>query len=122
MSANTMESTNQSDLVRVIEQQYGCSATFVRTESVALEGQADWDGNISVFSVDHAEADTCFAWSMPIEGSGQRWAVDGLDLPGFFAVLKKSPVDSPEAAVRSLREAMDERQWAIHPVKADSST
>lgn len=91
-----METTLQSgnDLKAAIEGLHGCSATFEECVLVreTFQGQPAWEGSVSVFSVDHPEADTCYAWSSPIEGSERR---------KFYAVLKKPPVDSPETAVRA---------------------
>lgn len=81
-------------LKRAIEGLHKCSASYISSESVReiFEGQVAWEGVVLVFSVDHPEADTCYAWSSPIEGSNRR---------KFYAVLKIPPVDSPEAAVRA---------------------
>jgi len=51
-----------------------------------------WEGSVSVFKVDHAETDTCFAWSSPVEGSDNR---------KFYAVLKIPPVETAQDAVKA---------------------
>jgi len=40
----------------------------------------------------HPQADKCYAWSSPIEGSTKR---------RYYAVLHIPPIDSPEKAVRA---------------------
>lgn len=89
-----MTEATSSDLLRAVEGLHNCRATFLRKERVneMFEGETAWEGSVSVFSVDHPEADTCYAWSSPVEGSDRR---------KFYAILKKPPVDSPEAAVRA---------------------
>ena len=89
-----MRQKERSELVRAVEGLHKCRATFLSDERVTelFEGKTAWDGSVSVFSIDHPEADTCYAWSSPIEGSKRR---------KFYAVLKIPPVDSPEAAVRA---------------------
>ena len=58
-----------------------------------FEGQTAWEGIVHVFDLaDHTEADRCYAWSSPIDGSEKR---------KFYAVLHIPPVDSPEKAVRA---------------------
>jgi len=52
-----------------------------------------WSGVVSVFLIKgHHQADKCYAWSSPIEGSIKR---------RYYAVLHIPPVDSPEKAVRA---------------------
>lgn len=83
-----------NDLRAAVEALHECTAKFVEDRVVreAFEGRPVWAGVVTVFSVDHPETDTCYAWSSPVEGSDRR---------KFYAVLKKPPVDSPEAAVRA---------------------
>lgn len=83
------------ELKRAVEGLHGCTADF--KESVAVkevfEGQTAWEGSVQVFDLTgHPEADKCYAWSSPIEGSEKR---------KFYAVLNIPPVDSPEKAVRA---------------------
>lgn len=81
-------------LKEAIEHLHKCSASH--EETVVIHEHFDdtlaWEGLVEVFSVDHLEADTCFAWSAAVEGSNKR---------RFYAVLKIPPVDSPLAAVRA---------------------
>lgn len=81
-------------LKEATERLHKCTATYRETVTVleGFRGRPVWEGAVSVFSVDHPEADTCYAWSSPIEGSDRR---------KFYAVLKIPPVDGPEAAVRA---------------------
>lgn len=89
-----MDQVSQSDLRATVERLHNCSATYRESVNVREEfqGRVVWEGSVSVFSVDHTEADTCYAWSSPIEGSDRR---------KFYAVLKIAPVDGPGAAVRA---------------------
>jgi len=58
-----------------------------------FEGQIAWEGSVLIFNLTgHPEADKCYAWSSPIEGSKKR---------KFYAVLHVPPVDSPKKAVRA---------------------
>lgn len=89
-----MEQASLDDLRAAVEGLHGCSATFIGTVDVReqFRGEPVWVGRVSVFSVDHPETDTCYAWSSPVEGSDRR---------KFYAVLKKPPVVSAETAVRA---------------------
>jgi len=52
-----------------------------------------WNGIVSVFLIKgHPQADKCYAWSSPIEGSTKR---------RYYAMLHIPPIDSPEKAVRA---------------------
>ncbi len=83
------------ELQRAIEKLHSCSATpreVVPVEEV-FEGRIVWDGLVHIFDLSgHSEANRCYAWSSPIEGSSKR---------KFYAVLHIPPVDSPEKAVRA---------------------
>lgn len=83
-----------NDLKTAIEKLHHCKAVLKRTDEVTetFDGEIVWQGNVSVFTVDHPDTDTCYAWSSPVEGSERR---------KFYAVLKITPIDSPEAAVRA---------------------
>lgn len=83
-----------NELRRAVEELHGCRAKLVSTVVVreAFAGEVAWEGMVSIFAVEHPEASTCYAWSSPVEGCDRR---------KFYAVLKKPPVDSPEAAVRA---------------------
>ena len=82
------------DLHEHVEALHGCNAVLeMETELVEkFEGSTVWDGSISIFKVDHPDADTCYAWSAPIEGSENR---------KFYAVLKIPPVETAADAVRA---------------------
>jgi hypothetical protein len=52
-----------------------------------------WSGVVSVFSLkDHPQADKCYSWSSPLEGSTKR---------RYYAILHIPPIDSLEKAVRA---------------------
>jgi hypothetical protein len=89
-----MDEVSPAELAKHIRRLLDVDATYQERITVQERhrGQIIWDGAVSVFSVDHPEADTCYAWSSPVEGSERR---------NFYAVLKKPPLDSPEAAVRA---------------------
>lgn len=82
------------DLIKAISNLHNCKATYSESVDVkeVFERQIAWEGTVHVFDVDHPDTDTCYAWSSPIKGSSKR---------KYYAVLKISPVDSPEAAVRA---------------------
>lgn len=83
------------ELQRAVEKLHNCIAEYV--DSVAViekHGQATaWEGIVEVFSLKgHPQADKCYAWASPIEGSKKY---------RYYAVLHIPPVDSPQAAVRA---------------------
>ena len=83
------------ELKRAVENQHGCTATFVQSVPVeeAFEGEMVWDGVVHVFQIHgHPKASKAYAWSSPIKGSDKR---------RFFAVLHQGPVTSPVEAVRA---------------------
>lgn len=83
------------DLRQGVEGLHNCSASFRESVSVKedFQGHTVWEGVVQVFDLtDHLDADKCYAWSSPIEGSRKR---------KFYAVLHIPPVDSPEKAVRA---------------------
>jgi hypothetical protein len=89
------EGVDERELLRrAVEDLHGCRARFLEEVPVTerFAGRTIWQGTVSVFSVDHADADTCYAWGSPIEGSERK---------KIYAVLKKPPVDGPLAAVRA---------------------
>jgi len=52
-----------------------------------------WQGIVYIFKIrGNPEAEICYAWSSPKEGSSKR---------RYYAVLKIPPIDSPEKAVRA---------------------
>ena len=83
------------ELKRAVENQRGCTATFVQLVPVkeAFEGEMVWDGVVHVFQIHgHPKASKAYAWSSQIKGSDKR---------RFFAVLHQGPVTSPVEAVRA---------------------
>lgn len=84
----------QNELQAAIEQQHGCKATFREVAHVVErhKGATVWEGDVSVFDVDHAAAKTAYAWADPVPGSTRV---------RYFAVLGKPPVNSAADAVRA---------------------
>ncbi len=86
---------NIEDLKKAVERLHECTATYVENIAV-IEKFGDktvWEGIVHVFKIEgDKKADTCYAWSSPIEGSTKR---------RYYTVLKIPPVDSPEKAVRA---------------------
>ena len=83
------------DLQKSVEWLHNCSASFKESVSVKeeFEGRTAWEGIVHIYDLTgHPEADKCYAWSSPVEGSEKR---------KFYAVLHIPPVDSPEKAVRA---------------------
>lgn len=83
------------DLKQAVERLHHCQSSFIEDVAV-VEKFGDltvWGGVVSVFSIKgHPQADKCYAWSSPTEGSTRR---------RYYAVLHIPPVDSPEKAVRA---------------------
>jgi hypothetical protein len=88
-----MDAAGLPALIEAIRHLHGCNATWI--ESVAVhekhEGATVWEGEVQVFTIDHASAPRCYAWSYATTGAKRR----------FVAVLGVPPVDSPVAAVRA---------------------
>ena len=83
------------DLQKSVEWLHNCSASFKESVSVKeeFEGRTAWEGIVHIYDLTgHPEADKCYVWSSPIEGSEKR---------KFYAVLHIPPVESPEKAVRA---------------------
>lgn len=58
-----------------------------------FQGKTVWEGVVHVFDVSgHPMAQTCYAWSSPIENSDRR---------KFYAVLGVPPIETPADAVRA---------------------
>ncbi len=78
----------------VVEQQHGCRATFREVAHVveSHKGKTVWEGDVSVFDVDHADAKTAYAWVDPVPESTRV---------RYFAVLGKPPINTPADAVRA---------------------
>jgi hypothetical protein len=85
----------EPSLKTTIEKMHNCSASFIE-DIIVVEKFGEkivWSGTVSVFNLKgHAQANKCYAWSSPIEGSTKR---------RYYAVLHMPPVDSPEKAVRA---------------------
>jgi len=85
----------EEDLKQAAERLHHCQASFIEDAAVVEKfgEQTVWSGIVSVFSLKgHSQANRCYAWSSPIDGSTKR---------RYYAVLHISPVDSPEKAVRA---------------------
>lgn len=82
------------DLCAHVEALHDCNAVLEMETWLEekFDGSTVWEGSVSVFSVDHPDTDTCYAWSYPIEGSDKR---------KFYAVLKIPPVETAADAVRA---------------------
>ena len=82
------------ELRDAIRRLHGVEAEYVETVPVVeeFEGITMWDGEVSVFKVTgHPQTDTAYAW-----------ADRSLDKKRHVAVLKISPVESPETAVKAV--------------------
>lgn len=90
-----MKALEAEDLKKAVERLHHCRASFLE-DVVLVEKFGDktvWSGMVSVFALEgHPQADKCYAWSSPINGSTKR---------RYYAVLHVPPVDSPEKAVRA---------------------
>jgi hypothetical protein len=83
------------ELQKVVERLHNCTAQFIEVAPVleSFQGKTVWEGTVFVFEIKgHPQANRCYAWSSPIEGSTKR---------RYYAVLHIPPVDSPEKAVRA---------------------
>ena len=81
-------------LQKAIRDLHGCDSTWIKEVRVveAWEGRTVWQGGVQVFElIGHPEAKRCYAWSEETERHTTC----------IVAVLHKSAVDSPIAAVRS---------------------
>jgi hypothetical protein len=86
--------SHTSELRHAVERLHSCKAglSTILHVTESFEGKTAWEGDIHVFTIQgHPDTDTCYAWSSAVEGS---------DKQRFYAILKKPPVDSPQAAVR----------------------
>lgn len=84
-----------NNLKRTVEQIHGCQASLIEDVAVIEKfgEKTAWSGMVSVFNLtEHPQADKCYAWSSPIEGSTKR---------RYYAILHIPPIDSPEKAVRA---------------------
>jgi hypothetical protein len=83
------------EITASIESMHSCKASYV-DDIVIVEqfgSETVWEGMVHIFSLTgHPQADKCYAWASPIEGSKKY---------RYYAVLHIPPVDSPEKAVRA---------------------
>ena len=85
----------EEDLKQAVERLHHCPASFLEDVAVVEKfgEKTVWSGVVSVFLIKgNSQADKCYAWSSPIEGSKKR---------RYYAVLHIPPIDSPEKAVRA---------------------
>lgn len=84
------------DLQRHVERMLSCKIMeYVGERAVdeTFNGAPVWRGIVHEFRIGgHADTDTCYAWSSPIEGSERR---------KFYAVLKIPPINTPQDAIRA---------------------
>jgi hypothetical protein len=83
---------------RAILKAHGATARHIETVRIreVIGGSEWWDGDVDVYEITgHPKAKRCYAMSTPIAG-----------YPQTTTVLQISPVDSPQAAVRSYIVAM----------------
>ena len=78
-----------------VERMHSCKASYLEEVAVVEKfgSETVWEGIVYIFEIEgHSQADTCYAWASPIEGSKKY---------RYYAVLHIPPVDSPEKAVRA---------------------
>ena len=80
-------------LADAIRHKLGALPTHVETVHVRemFGGAIVWEGDVEVFTVAHALASRCFAWSETTTGTKRR----------VFVVLAVAAITSPAAAVRA---------------------
>lgn len=81
-------------LRNTIQQRHRCISRYILTVAVKSEisGQNGWQGNVEVFDLaGHPQARQCYAWGFKDESG--HWQ--------YVAILKVTPVDSPQKAVES---------------------
>jgi hypothetical protein len=77
-----------------IRHMHGCGSRHVATVPVleAFQGKTVWQGDVEVFDLEgHPKARQCFPWGY--QDDAGKWQ--------YVAVLKISPADSPQNAVRA---------------------
>jgi hypothetical protein len=85
-----------AELQNAIRRLHGCESQYVETVPVieSFEGQTIWEGEVEVFDIrGHPNATTAYAWAHATGKNDQS--------KRYVAVLKLSPVDSPQLAVRA---------------------
>ena len=83
------------DIKQTIERLHNCKASFIEDIAVVEKfgDKTVWNSIVHIFKIEgNNKADTCYAWSSPIEGSKKR---------RYYAVLHIPPIDSPEKAIRA---------------------
>ncbi len=83
------------DLKQAVGRLHQCRASLLEDVAVVdmFGEETVLRGVVSVFLIKgHPQADKCYAWSSPIEGSTKR---------RYYALLHAPPIDSPEKAVRA---------------------
>jgi hypothetical protein len=83
---------------QAIRDLHSCESEYRSTTRVVQDfgDQGVWEGDVYTFDlIGHPSAVCCYAWSSPVEGS---------EIRRFVAVLQKSTVNSPEAAVSAAVE------------------
>ena len=89
-----MIEVSADELKQAVEHLHACRATFRDVEPVIekFQGQTVWEGIVHTFDIEgNADANACFAWSSPIEGSERR---------KFYGVLQVAPIATAADAVR----------------------
>ena len=85
----------ETGLIEAVERLHHCRASFLEDVAVVEKfgDETVWSGIVSIFLIKgNTQADKCYAWSSPIEGSTKM---------RYYAVLHIPPIDSPEKAVRA---------------------
>lgn len=80
------------DIRKAIETMHGCKATYVESVNVVemFGDKPVWDGVVEVFDIsEHPEAERCYAWTFKDNAETR-----------YVTVLQKTPVTSPQTAVR----------------------
>ncbi|HUO82196.1 MAG TPA: hypothetical protein VM616_04990 [Gammaproteobacteria bacterium] len=81
-------------LAAAIRDLHECNASW-RESIYVKEMMGDktvWEGMVEAYSIEHQDADVCYAWLSPIEGTDRQRA---------YAVLGKPPINSAADAVRA---------------------
>jgi hypothetical protein len=96
-------------LRNTIQTQHGCNSRYVQTVAVKFEGnrQNGWHGNVEVFDMaGHPQARQCYAWGFKDEAG--HWQ--------YVAILKISPIDSPQKAVELYNADAEKKKSAMTPI------
>ncbi len=91
-----MSEVSTAELRRHVERRHECRVELRELVAVReeFEGSVAWEGIVHVFVLyGHLDAaESCYAWSSPVEDSETR---------RFYAVLHTAEIDSPAKAVRA---------------------